>query len=99
MAIGRWTLNESTTVAAGVITLTRPAEPGHQHTLRWFKAKSDLAAGELTVKSAATVLTTLTIGAAERMDFVEVSGATGEALSVALTVTTAGELTITGETR
>lgn len=94
-----WTLNETAAVVGGKITLTRAAEPGNQHILRWFKAKSDLAGGELTVKSAATTLTTLTIGAAERMDFIEVAGAAGEALSVELTVTTVGELTITGETR
>lgn len=98
MPTRRWTLNETGTVVGGTITLTRAAEAGHQHVLRWFKAKSDLASGEMTVKSGATTLTTLTIGAAERMDFCEVSGATGEALSVELTVTTAGELTITGET-
>lgn len=96
-----FTLAESTTVAAGKVTLTKAASSGMRHVLHAIVAKSDLAGSTVVVKSGATTLATFEVGAAERVLTIPggIVGNAGEAMTVELTATTVARVAAAGTTR
>lgn len=98
-ANAEWSIPQNATPGAGVITVSKAAEAGNQHILRFIRAKSDKAASVVTVKSGSTTLATFDLGAAEKVFAVYVPANRSEALEVSVDVTTAGALAASGETK
>lgn len=94
-----WTQAENTTASGGKITTAVASEPGNQHIVRFIRAKSDLSTSTVTVKTASTVLATFDVGAAEKALSVYLPANRSDAVTVELTVTTAGTLSVAGETK